>query len=66
MTMKKLLIMLLLSAFYNCAELIPPTVGMSTEEWKALGEQTRICRKNQTLSFNTCLRGKGVRYSEFN
>ena len=51
---------------YNCAELIPPTVGMSTEEWKALGEQTKICRKNQTLSFNTCLRGKGVRYSEFN
>ena len=50
---------------YNCAELIPATPGMSTEDWKALAEQTKICRKSQALSFNTCLRGKGVRYSEF-
>ena len=50
---------------YNCAELVPPVPGMSTEEWKALAEQTKICRKSQSLSFNACLRGKGVRYSEF-
>ena len=50
---------------YNCAELVPPVPGMSTEEWKSLAEQTKICRKSQSLSFNACLRGKGVRYSEF-
>ena len=51
---------------YNCAELVSAIPGMSTEEWKALHKQTKICRKNQLLSFNHCLRGKGVRYSEFN
>ncbi len=50
---------------YNCAELIPATPGMKTEEWEALAEQVRICRRSQALSFNACLRGKGVRYSEF-
>ena len=50
---------------YNCANLIPAAHGMSTEDWESLTQQTKICRKNQTLSFNACLRGKGVRYSEF-
>ena len=51
---------------YNCVELVPAIPGMSTEEWETLSEQTKHCRKNQQLSFNTCLRGKGVRYSEYN
>ena len=50
---------------YNCADLIPAAHGMSTEEWESLTAQTKICRKNQALSFNHCLRGKGIRYSEF-
>ena len=50
---------------YNCADLIPPEHGMSTQEWKELHANTKLCRKNQNLSFNQCLRGKGVRYSEF-
>ena len=50
---------------YNCADLIPAEHGMTTAEWSELHRQTRICRKNQALSFNHCLRGKGVRYSEF-
>ena len=56
---------LIATADYNCAELIAPSHGMSTEEWEELTEKTKICRKNQQLSFNHCLRGKGVRYSEF-
>ena len=51
---------------YNCAELLTPTHEMSTEEWRVLTESTKICRKNQLLSFNHCLRGKGVRYAEYN
>ena len=51
---------------YNCAELLTPTHDMSTEEWHILTESTKICRKNQLLSFNHCLRGKGVRYAEYN
>lgn len=50
---------------YNCADLIPASHGMSTEEWESLTAQTKICRKNQALSFNHCLRGKGIRYAEF-
>ena len=50
---------------YNCADLIPAAHGMSTEEWESLTAQTKICRRNQALSFNHCLRGKGIRYSEF-
>jgi hypothetical protein len=50
---------------YNCADLIPARHGMSTQEWKELNTQTKICRQNQALSYNQCLRGKGVRYSEF-
>ena len=51
---------------YNCADLIPAEHGMTTAEWYELHRQTKICRRNQALSFNHCLRGKGVRYSEFN
>ncbi|MGI9296307.1 MAG: hypothetical protein ACR2QC_00235 [Gammaproteobacteria bacterium] len=51
---------------YNCANLVPAEHGMTTEEWEALHSQTKICRKNQRLSYDHCLRGKGVRYSEFN
>lgn len=51
---------------YNCADLIPAEHGMSTAEWNELHRQTKICRRNQALSFNHCLRGKGIRYSEFN
>ena len=51
---------------YNCAELVHPSHGMTTEEWKTLTESTKECRKNQLLSFHHCLRGKGVRYSEYN
>ena len=51
---------------YNCADLIPPTHGMDVREWKELNAKTKICRQNQTTSFNACLRGKGVRYAEFN
>ena len=51
---------------YNCADLIPPAHGMEVREWKELNAKTKICRQNQTLSFNACLRGKGVRYAEFN
>ena len=50
---------------YNCAELLAPTLGMSSEEWKSLTDSTKECRRNQMLSFQHCLRGKGVRYSEF-
>ncbi len=50
---------------YNCANLVPAEHGMSTEDWEALHAQTKICRKNQRLSYDHCLRGKGVRYSEF-
>ncbi len=50
---------------YNCADLVPPEHGMSTAEWNALHQKTKICRRNQLASFNHCLRGKGVRYSEF-
>ena len=51
---------------YNCADLIQPNHGMDVREWKELNAKTKICRQNQTLSFNACLRGKGVRYAEFN
>ena len=51
---------------YNCSDLIPPTHGMSAQEWKELNAKTKLCRQSQSLSFNACLRGKGVRYSEFN
>ena len=51
---------------YNCADLIPPEHGMSSDEWNALHGKTKICRRNQLSSFHHCLRGKGVRYSEFN
>ena len=51
---------------YNCADLIQPNHGMDVQEWKELNAKTKICRQNQTLSFNACLRGKGVRYAEFN
>ena len=51
---------------YNCSELVHPSHGMSTEEWKVLTESTKECRKNQLLSFHHCLRGKGVRYAEYN
>ena len=57
---------LIATADYNCAELIAPSHGMSAEEWEDLTAKTKVCRKNQQLSFNHCLRGKGVRYSEFN
>ena len=57
---------LIATSDYNCAELVNPSHGMSTEEWEVLTESTKICRRNQLLSFNHCLRGKGVRYSEFN
>ena len=50
---------------YNCSGLIPPEQGMDTEEWRALSEKTKICRQNQSRSFDQCLRGRGVRYSEF-
>ena len=51
---------------YNCSELVHPGHGMTPEEWKTLTEATKECRKNQLLSFHHCLRGKGVRYSEYN
>ena len=51
---------------YNCSELVTPRHGMTTEEWQTLTESTKECRKNQLLSFHHCLRGKGVRYSEYN
>ena len=51
---------------YNCSELVHPQHGMTTEEWKVLTESTKECRKNQLLSFHHCLRGKGVRYAEYN
>ncbi|MGI9306093.1 MAG: hypothetical protein ACR2P5_02190 [Gammaproteobacteria bacterium] len=51
---------------YNCSELVNPVHGMTPEEWKILTESTKECRKNQLFSFHHCLRGKGVRYSEFN
>ena len=51
---------------YNCADLVPPEHDMSVREWDELHRKTRICRRNQLASFNHCLRGKGVRYSEFN
>ncbi|MGI9298363.1 MAG: hypothetical protein ACR2QC_10765 [Gammaproteobacteria bacterium] len=57
---------LVATADYNCAELIAPSHGMSADEWQDLTAKTKVCRKNQQLSFNHCLRGKGVRYSEFN
>ena len=50
---------------YNCADLIQPKHGMTTEQWDALSQQTLICRDNQSLSFKSCLRGKGIRYSEY-
>ena len=50
---------------YNCSNLIPPEQGMDTNEWRELSEKTKICRQNQGRSFNQCLRGRGVRYSEF-
>ena len=50
---------------YNCADLIPPAHGMSAQEWKELNAKTKICRQSQELSFSACLRGKGVRYAEF-
>ena len=50
---------------YNCSTLIPPEQGMNTNEWRELSEKTKICRQNQSRSFNQCLRGRGVRYSEF-
>ena len=50
---------------YNCSDLVPPEHGMSSAEWQALHLQTKICRKNQLASFHHCLRGKGVRHSEF-
>ena len=50
---------------YNCSNLIPPEQGMDTNEWRELSEKTKICRQNQDRSFNQCLRGRGVRYSEF-
>lgn len=51
---------------YNCAELVAPAHGMTPDEWKILTDATKECRKNQLLSFHHCLRGKGVRYSEYN
>lgn len=45
---------------YNCAELVEPSHGMTSEEWRVLTESTIECRKNQSLSFENCLRGKGV------
>ena len=51
---------------YNCADLIQPNHGMDVREWKELNAKIKIYRQNQTLSFNACLRGKGVRYAEFN
>ena len=50
---------------YNCSTLIPPEQGMDTNEWRDLSEKTKICRQNQSRSFDQCLRGRGVRYSEF-
>ena len=50
---------------YNCAELVQPRHGMTPDEWHVLTESTKECRKNQLLSFHHCLRGKGVRYSEY-
>ena len=50
---------------YNCSTLIPPEQGMNTDEWRELSEKTKICRQNQSRSFDQCLRGRGVRYSEF-
>ena len=51
---------------YNCSELVNPIHGMTPDEWKILTESTKECRKNQLLSFHHCLRGKGVRYAEYN
>ena len=50
---------------YNCSNLIPPEQGMDSNEWRELSEKTKICRQNQSRSFDQCLRGRGVRYSEF-
>ncbi|MGI9337103.1 MAG: hypothetical protein ACR2P4_01150 [Gammaproteobacteria bacterium] len=50
---------------YNCSELVHPAHGMTPEEWKVLTESTKECRKNQILSFQHCLRGKGVIYAEY-
>ena len=51
---------------YNCSELVHPQHGMTPEEWQVLTESTKACRKNQVLSFQHCLRGKGVIYAEYN
>ena len=53
------------TADYNCAELLPPRIGMSSDEWYDLDKSTSVCRDNQMLSYANCLRGKGVRYSEY-
>ena len=50
---------------YNCADLIPASHDMSVQDWQDLNAKTKICRKSQRASYNACLRGKGVRYSEF-
>ena len=50
---------------YNCADLIPASHGMSVQDWRELHAKTKICRQNQSVSYNQCLRGKGVRYAEF-
>jgi hypothetical protein len=50
---------------YNCADLIPAAHGMSVQEWEDLSAKTKLCRKSQRASYNACLRGRGVRYSEF-
>lgn len=57
---------LIATSDYNCAELVAPAHGMTPEEWKVLTKSTKICRQNQLLSFHHCLRGKGVRYAEYN
>ena len=56
---------LISTADYNCAELVQPRHGMTPDEWQTLTESTKACRNNQLLSFQHCLRGKGVRYSEY-
>ncbi|MGI9338180.1 MAG: hypothetical protein ACR2P4_06710 [Gammaproteobacteria bacterium] len=53
------------TADYNCSELVHPGHGMTPEEWQVLTESTKECRKNQVLSFQHCLRGKGVIYAEY-
>ena len=50
---------------HNCASLNPATPGMSTQGWKEYNAREGMCRKAQELSFNACLRVKGVRYAEF-